>query len=71
MNGPTARTVSIPLSVLGGGNYQAMVVRDQKEDAAAVRIENISVSRKDRMAIELRDGGGFIARFSKQPSSRP
>jgi alpha-glucosidase len=71
MNGPAAKTVTIPLTFLGGGNYQAMLVRDQKEDAAAVRIENISVSRRDRVTIELRDGGGFIARFSNQRSSRP
>jgi alpha-glucosidase len=71
MNGPMAKTVTIPLTFLGGGNYQALVVRDQKEDAAAVRVENISVRRKDRMTIELRDGGGFIARFSNQRSSRP
>lgn len=71
MNGPAAKTVTIPLMFLGGGNYQALVVRDQKEDAAAVRIENTSVNRKDRMTIEMRDGGGFIARFTNQRSSRP
>jgi alpha-glucosidase len=71
MNGPTARTVTIPLTFLGSGNYRAMVVRDQKEDAAAVKVENTSVSRKDRITIELRDGGGSIARFSNQRSSRP
>jgi len=65
VNGPAARTVQVPLSFLGQGRYQAMLVRDSKDDAAAVEIENTTVERKDRITIELRDGSGFIARFSK------
>jgi alpha-glucosidase len=64
-NGPTSRTVQIPLSFLGQGEYQAMLARDQKDDAAAVQIENTAAGPKDTITIELRDGGGFIARFSK------
>jgi len=64
LNGPAARAVDIPLSFLGEGEHRAMLVRDDKDDAAAVEIENVSVRRSDRLAIELREGGGFIARFA-------
>jgi alpha-glucosidase len=64
LNGPTARTIKVALSFLGGGKHQAMLVRDRQDEAAAVGIENVSVSRTDSLTIELRAGGGFIARFS-------
>jgi len=65
MNGATARTIKIPLAFLGGGKYQATLARDQKDEAAAITIENLSLSRNDSLTIELRGGGGFIARFAK------
>jgi alpha-glucosidase len=64
MNGPTARTMKIPLSFLGRGQFQAMLVRDQLEDAAAVKIEKSKHVRADQLTIEMRAGGGFIGRFS-------
>lgn len=70
MNGLTARTVKIPLGFLGSGEYQAMMVRDQQDNDAAVKVENISVSQKDVMTMELRAGGGFVGRFSKQYRER-
>ena len=66
LNGPTARAVKIPLSFLGSGKYQAMLVRDDMENPAAVKIENVEVSRTDPMTIDLRAGGGFIGRFRSQ-----
>jgi len=65
MNGSTARTIKIPLAFLGGGKYQVTLARDQKDEAAAVTIENISVGRNDSLTVEMRAGGGFIARFAK------
>jgi alpha-glucosidase len=65
MNGPAAKTVKVPLTFLGGGKYQAMLVRDQPEEAAAVKIENITLSQKESLTIELRGGGGFVGRFAK------
>jgi len=35
------------------------------EHAAAVKIENTTLKCSDLLASELREGGGFIARFSK------
>jgi alpha-glucosidase len=65
MNGSTARNIKLPLTFLGRNQYQAMLVRDRQDEAAAVEIENTIVNRKDSLTIALRAGGGFIARFSK------
>jgi alpha-glucosidase len=66
VNGPEAKTINIPLSFLGKDEYRAMLVRDNKSDAAAVEVENTTSKSRDTLVIELSDGGGFIARFSKQ-----
>ena len=66
LNGPDAKTIKAPLSFLGPGEYRAMVVRDRKDDPAAVEIENITARRTDSMAIDLSSGGGFIARFVRK-----
>lgn len=63
MNGTTARRVPVPLSFLGPGSYRAAMVRDNMDDAAAVRIEKGAARRSDTLRIELRAGGGFLARF--------
>ena len=65
MNGPSARTIKVALSFLGSGQHQGMLVRDRSEDAAAVKVEQTSISARDVLTVELRSGGGFIARFSK------
>ncbi len=64
MNGPTARTVDIPLSFLGAGKYQAVLVRDSAQEAAAVDIEDTVSTRSESIRIDLRAGGGFIGKFS-------
>jgi alpha-glucosidase len=64
LNGPTARTVEIPYTFLAAGKYRALVVRDQPDDPAAVKVEAGTASRSDRLKLELRPGGGFVARFA-------
>lgn len=66
MRGPQARTIKVPLSFLGNGRYKASLVRDDKENDAAVVLEDRTVLRGDTLKIEMVNGGGFIARFSKQ-----
>jgi alpha-glucosidase len=63
-NGPTARSVQIPLTFLGGGSHQALVVRDQTEESAAVRVEHTTVHRADSLEVDLRAAGGLVAQFS-------
>ncbi len=65
MNGLTGNSIQVPLGFLGRGKYEATLVRDQQDEPAAVKIENTSVSRNDNLKIEMRAGGGFVARFSK------
>ena len=63
LNGPTAKNVNIPLSFLGPGEHKAMLVRDKMDDAAAVVVESASFRNRDTLKIDMRAGGGFIARF--------
>jgi alpha-glucosidase len=66
MCGSQAETIRVPLSFLGDGQYNALLVRDDKGNAAAVVLENRTVRRSDRLKIGMVNGGGFIGRFSKQ-----
>ena len=63
-NGPTARSVKVPVSFLDRRAYESLLVRDNLEDPAAVRIERSTMRRGDTVSIDLRAGGGFLARFS-------
>ncbi len=65
MSGPEARTIQVPLSFLGDGQYKASLVRDNKEKADAVVLENRTIGRGDTLTIEMASGGGFVGRFSK------
>ena len=63
MNGPGARAVSVPLSFLSAGRYQAALVRDDAPDGSAVRVDSAVQTRTDTIALDLRSGGGFLGRF--------
>jgi alpha-glucosidase len=65
MCGPQARTVQVPLSFLGDGQYKASLVRDDKQKPDAVVLEDKTVQRADRLTIEMTHGGGFVGRFFK------
>jgi hypothetical protein len=40
-----------------------MLIRDTLNDAAALGVEHSNAARGDRLNIDMRDGGGFMARF--------
>ncbi len=63
-NGPNARNIRVDLPFLGQGSYTSLLVRDTGE-AAAVKTENLTLRSSDSLYINLRSGGGFIARFTK------
>jgi len=63
MNGETERSVRMPLSFLGRARYKAMLVRDQKDDPAAVKIESSAFTRSDQLTMGMRVGGGLVGRF--------
>jgi len=62
-NGATARTVRVPLTFLGGQQRNALIARDDMANAAAVKMERMTLSPADTLAFELRAGGGFVARL--------
>jgi alpha-glucosidase len=65
MSAGPARTIRVPLSFLGDGQYKASLVRDSKEKADAAVLEDKTVQRSDTLTIDLANGGGFLARFSR------
>src|SRR5207302_558058 len=65
MNGPQPKTLHVPLSFLGEGEYKAVAVRDNPTDGAALEIENAVRKRTDSLDIQLREGGGLLVRFSR------
>jgi alpha-glucosidase len=64
LNGPTNRTLRIDLGFLGKARYDALVVRDNRDDAAAVVVEKTRAAAGTPLTIELRPAGGFIARLT-------
>lgn len=64
MCGPGAKTLHVPLTFLGTGTYKATVVRDGANDAT-VNVEQKTQKRDDTLTVDLKAGGGFIARFTK------
>jgi len=65
LNGPAARTVKIPLAFLGDGNYQALEVRDDPRDPAAVRVIKAAANRDGSVTLDLPAGGGFVGRYTR------
>jgi alpha-glucosidase len=66
-NGPTAKSVQVNLAQFlgrtpGRRSYQATLIRDTGE-AAAVKMESVSVTSSETLTIDLRSGGGFVGRF--------
>jgi alpha-glucosidase len=64
LNGPAARQVELRLGFLCEGRYRATLVRDKGDDGAAVDLEDRELSRGNALALDLRPGGGFVARLS-------
>jgi alpha-glucosidase len=66
VNGPTARTLKVPLTFLGPGEYSTLTIRDREADPAAVQVEEGSARRGDTVSIGLSAGGGYVARFNRK-----
>jgi alpha-glucosidase len=65
LNGLTGRTIRLPLQFPGRQNYRATLVRDQMDQPAAVRMENVILNRGGALTITMRAGGGFAARLAR------
>jgi alpha-glucosidase len=66
LNGVDAQTIRVPLSFLGTGTYQSMLIRDSGNGPDAEEIEQRSLRPEDSLTINLRSGGGFIGRFTRR-----
>jgi len=66
LNGPEPRKLNIPLGFLGDGDYGTAMVTDNKDNPASVKTVDTTVVRGGSLGIDLRKGGGFIARFSRK-----
>ncbi|OLE80641.1 MAG: hypothetical protein AUG74_00995 [Bacteroidetes bacterium 13_1_20CM_4_60_6] len=65
MCGPQPKSLRVPLSFLADGQYSATLIHDAPGDDAALKIETATHAHSDTLDLNLRAGGGFIARFSK------
>jgi alpha-glucosidase len=63
LNGLTGRNIGVPLHFLARRGYRATLVRDQMNEPAGLRIENVPVRHGQVLSIKMRAGGGFVARF--------
>ncbi|HEX3084786.1 MAG TPA: glycoside hydrolase family 97 catalytic domain-containing protein, partial [Pyrinomonadaceae bacterium] len=62
LNGLTGRTIRVPLHFIG--QYcRATLVRDQIDEPAAVKVEDVTTGPRDTLTIRMRAGGGFVARL--------
>jgi alpha-glucosidase len=63
-NGDAPRALRIPLDFLGSREYSALTVADVATEPATVDVAACRARSGDIMTIELRAGGGFVARFT-------
>jgi alpha-glucosidase len=66
MNGTEARKVKVPLSFLGKDEYRASFVRDNQDGTAAQTTLQTPLRSSNSLTVDLHEGGGFVARFSRK-----
>ncbi|HEY1115990.1 MAG TPA: glycoside hydrolase family 97 catalytic domain-containing protein [Chitinophagaceae bacterium] len=64
MNGRTPRKINVPLNFLNG-TYKALVAKDDEQNSASLLKIQARYGEKDSLEIDLGEGGGYIAWFSK------
>jgi alpha-glucosidase len=65
MAGSEGALLRLPLVFLAGDVYEAVLVRDARGNPAAVELERARLKRDDFVTIEMPQGGGFVARFTR------
>jgi alpha-glucosidase len=66
MAGSEGALLRLPLAFLAEGVYEAVLVRDAREQPAAVELERARLERDDFVTIDMPQGGGFVARFTRR-----
>jgi len=64
LNGSNTRKIKLSLTFLDPGNYSASLVRDKIDEAGAEILDKGIADRGDLIEIEMRSGGGFVARYT-------
>lgn len=62
--GPKPQSLQVPLSFLDQGTYQALCVADGADDTS-LTVQQFTRTRADVLRLELRAGGGFLARLTR------
>src|SRR5205814_1464114 len=57
-------TIPFTRMLAGHLDFTPMLFGDQLDDPAAVRVDHSTVRRDDSLKVDLRAGGGFVARFA-------
>jgi len=63
INGVQPKTIKIPLSFLGTGNYNTLILNDNPGNPASAKVSNGISQASDVISIDLGVGGGFMTRF--------
>jgi len=58
------KTIKIPLSFLGEGNYNTLVLNDNPDNPADAVVKTGTAGRNDVVEINLGIGGGYMCRYS-------
>ena len=66
LNGPTARTIKVPLSFLNGAKYQTLEVQDEPGKSDGLRVGKTVASKDTSVTIEMEPGGGYVGRFTRE-----
>jgi alpha-glucosidase len=66
INGLIPKTMEIPLSFLGDGNFTTLVLKDNPADPASADVSEGTASSSDKVMIEMGTGGGFMTRFTRK-----
>ena len=65
INGADKRQYNLDLSFLDKGDYNAVFVRDKRNNPAEMRIEKKIVNRRQSLTVRMCSGGGFVAYLTK------
>ncbi|MFZ2054062.1 MAG: glycoside hydrolase family 97 protein [Candidatus Aminicenantales bacterium] len=70
----TARDLSVPLDVLGSGEFEAEVFVDgslSEDEPNAIRKESRTIEGGSKLAVKLAPGGGFVAKIHPKSTTAP
>lgn len=66
INGLKPKTIEIPLSFLGNGNYTTLVLKDNPADPASADVSEGTALGSDKIVIDLGMGGGYMTRYTRK-----